>query len=186
MKKIFIVTIIAVASCQTILSQEIFTVFLTNGVTDSVTVYNSETDSIGFIQIKEDLQKDNWHDVEILGTSNNRYKVRIIPLNETNATSINGWVEKEQCGVWLRGRYIKRDLFVVRLYSNPGQSKPIFEICYNYLGGFKEYPDDNAVPVLDFTLYQGHYWIKTKINKGGSIIQGWTKDYCPDVYGSCN
>ena len=115
-----------------------------------------------------------------------RYKVHIIPLNDTKASIIDGWLYKEQCGVWLLGRYIKDGLFIVRLYAKPGQPSPIIRLYDKMLDDFGKYTNGKAVPVLDFKLYQGHYWIKTVIVKNHKRIVGWTRDYCPNIYGSCN
>ena len=43
----------------------------------------------------------------------------------------------------------------------------------------------NAVPVLDYKLYKGKYWIKTVVIKDKRKIIGWTTNYCPNPYDSC-
>ena len=95
-------------------------------------------------------------------------------------------MEKEQCGVWLRGRYIKSGLWNVYFYKYPGQLHPFLIITSKYPDSFSKYDNDKAIPVLDYKLYEGKYWIKTVITKDKKRIIGWTKDYCPNIYGACN
>jgi hypothetical protein len=186
MKKLLLLICFCVANCHLLFSQENLVVFLTDAITDSVPVYRNDTDTICFTKIKEDFQKENWHDVEIMCMSNNRYKVRVIPLNETNAAIFEGWLNKEQCGVWLRGKNQGKGLFTVELYAEPGQSNPITKLYGKEFDDFGKYTNGKAVPVLDFKKYQGHYWIKTIVVKNDNRTVGWTTDYCPNIYGSCN
>lgn len=89
MKKLIIV-IIAIIKCHLLFSQEKkFVVFFTDAITNSVPVYSSDTASVSFTSVKEDAEKENWHDVEILGKSNNRYKVCITAINEEDAAHTN-------------------------------------------------------------------------------------------------
>ena len=162
MKKL-IVIIAFIVKCHILLSQEEkLVVFFTDAITSGVP------------------------DVEILGQSKNRYEVRIIAINENNIAPIVGWVDKVRCGVWLRGKNINSGLWSVSLYRSPSKLNPFMEIMDKYIDGFGTYTNDKAVPVLNYKLYKGKYWIKTEIIKDNNRIIGWTRDYCPNVYGSCN
>ena len=107
--------------------------------------------------------------------------------NNMNAP-ITGWVDKEQCGVWFWGRWTKPENCIVSLYHMPGLLCSFIKITGKYPDCFDNYSTTNnkAFPVLDYKLYKGEYWIKTVIVKDEKKIVGWTKDYCPNVYGSCN
>ena len=175
-------------NCHVLFSQENLVVFFADAITNAVPVYSCDTGIDCIATIKEDPEKENWHEVKILGQSNNRYKVRIIAINEDNVTPIDGWVDKEQCGVWLWGKSIKTNLWAVRLYHVPGQLYPFIKITDKYIDGFDRYigTKRKAVTVLDYKLYNDKYWIKTAIIAGNKKVIGWTTDYCPNVYGSCN
>ena len=188
MKKLIIITFLVISKCLAILSQDKnIVVFFTDAITNGVPVYSNDTGIDIITNIKEYPEKENWHDVEILMKSNNRYKVRIISINENNVTPIIGWVDKEQCGVWLRGKWIKPELSILSFYCMPSQLYPFTKITDKYAYGFDKYADtkSKAVPVLDYKFYKGTYWIKTVIIKEERKIIGWTTDYCPNPYDSC-
>lgn len=161
-------------------------VFFRDAITDSIPIYSSETSTDYIAKIKEDPEKENWHDVEILKVSDNRYKVHIIPLNVANVVPIDGWVDKEQCGVWLRAWHQEGELFIVRLYSEPGKPFPFLKLFDKMPDDFGKYTNEEAAPVLDYKYYKGDYWIKTVIIKDKHKVIGWTRDFCPNVYDSCN
>lgn len=187
MKKL-IILLLFIVKCHFLFSQEEnLVVFFVDAITNSAPVYSNNTDNDIITNIKEDSEKENWHNVEILEQSNNRYKVHITSCREyDDTTSIKGWVDKELCGVWLRGKYIKRDLFIVSFYTKPGLLKPFMKLSSRYFGDFERYTKGQAASVLDYKLYNGEYWIKTEIIKDNKKIVGWTKDYCPSVYDACN
>ncbi len=188
MKRLIIILFLVISNCHAILSQdENFVVFFTDAITNGVPVYSNDTGTDRITIIQEYLEKENWHDVEILRKSNNRYKVRIIAINENDVTPIIGWVDKEQCGVWLRGKWTNPELSIVSLYRMPGQLYPFVKLTDKYANGFHKYVDtkSNAVPVLDYKLYKGKYWIKTVVIKDKRKIIGWTTNYCPNPYDSC-
>ena len=170
MKKL-IVIIVFVVKWHILFSQENnLVVFFVDAITNGVPVYSNDTctNSIGIV--KEYPEKENWHDVELLGQSKNRYKVRIIAINETNVAPIVGWVEKDQCGVWLHSRYIKPQLFIVELYTKLGQIKPFITLksknCYN-IDDVDAY--SKAVPVF-IGLRQRYIRTKRELWFGQQII----------------
>ena len=189
MKKTVAILFFVIVKCQVLFSQkDNLVVFFTDAITNSVPVYADDTTIVSYTSVKEDTEKENWHDVEILEQSNNRYKVCITAINEENIAPITGWVDKEQCGVWFWGRWTKPENCIVSLYQMPGLLCSFIKITGKYPDCFDNYSTTNnkAFPVLDYKLYKGEYWIKTVIVKDEKKIVGWTKDYCPNVYGSCN
>jgi len=188
MKKL-IVIIVLVVKCHILLSQENnLVVFFADAITSGIPVYSNDTNTDTIAVVKEYPEKENWHDVELLGQSKNRYKVRIIAINENDVAPIVGWVEKDQCGVWLHSRYIEPQFFIVELYSKPGQLKPFMTLksknCYNIDDTTDAYC--KAVPVLDYKYCNGKYWIKTAIYKNRKRMEVWTTNYCPNIYDSCS
>ncbi len=186
MKRILIIIIILVTNCHVMFSQETLSVFFVDAMTNGVPVYSNDTCANNFTTIKEHKEKEDWHNVEILEQSNNRYKVNITSCRENDSTSIKGWVNKELCGVWLRGKYIKRDFFTISFYTKPGLLKPFMKLSSRYFGDFERYTNGQAASVLDYKLHNGEYWIQTVIIKDNKKIVGWTKDFCPSVYDACN
>ena len=186
MKKLILIMVVLLQSNFSFSQENNLVVFFRDAITDSIPIYSSETSTDYIAKIKEDPEKENWHDVEILKVSNNRYQVRVIPLNDTNVAPVDGWVDKAQCGVWLRAWHQEGEFFIVRLYSVPGKSFPFLKLFDKMPDDFGKYTNGKAVPVLDFKLLRGNYWIKTIIYNNNKEIVGWTRDYCPNTFGSCN
>ena len=186
MKKL-IVIIVLIAKCHILFSQEEnFEAFFVDAITKAVPVYADDTGNDIITNIKEFREKENWHDIEILETSNKRYKVRITSSVGENLVPINGWVDKEQCGVWLYGRFADTEHSIVSFYLTPNQPYPFLKITDKYSDDFGKYTNNKAVPVLDYEFHDGDYWIKTVITKDKKKVVGWTKNYCPNVFCSCN
>jgi hypothetical protein len=186
MKKLILIMVVLLQSNFSFSQENNLVVFFRDAITDSIPIYSSETSTDYIAKIKEDPEKENWHDVEILKVSDNRYKVHIIPLNVANVVPIDGWVDKEQCGVWLRAWHQEGELFIVRLYSEPGKPFPFLKLFDKMPDDFGKYTNEEAAPVLDYKYYKGDYWIKTVIIKDKHKVIGWTRDFCPNVYDSCN
>ena len=90
MKKL-IVIIVLVVKCHILLSQENnLVVFFADAITSGIPVYSNDTNTDTIAVVKEYPEKENWHDVELLGQSKNRYKVRIIAINENDVAPIVG------------------------------------------------------------------------------------------------
>lgn len=186
MKKL-IVIIVLIAKCHILFSQEEnFEAFFVDAITKAVPVYADETGNDIITNIKEFREKENWHDIEILEKSNKRYKVRITSSVGENLVPINGWVDKEQCGVWLYGRFADTEHSIVSFYLTPNQPYPFLKITDKYSDDFGKYTNNKAVLVLDYEFHDGDYWIKTVITKDKKKVVGWTKNYCPNVFCSCN
>ena len=186
MKKL-IVIIVLIAKCHILFSQEEnFEAFFVDAITKAVPVYADETGNDIITNIREFREKENWHDIEILEKSNKRYKVRITSSVGENLVPINGWVDKEQCGVWLYGRFADTEHSIVSFYLTPNQPYPFLKITDKYSDDFGKYTNNKAVPVLDYEFHDGDYWIKTVITKDKKKVVGWTKNYCPNVFCSCN
>lgn len=186
--KRFIIFLFFIVDCFTMFSQEKnLVVFFTDAITQAVPIYSDDSTSECLATIKEDAEKENWHDVELLEKSNSRYKVRIVSINDSNVKPICGWVNKEECGVWLRGESSKGNVWTVNLYRMPGQLTPFIRIKDDYLDAFDKYAvtKSKAFPVLDYKLCNGCYWIKTVIVVDKKKITGWTINYCPIIYNSC-
>jgi hypothetical protein len=186
MKKLILIMVVLLQSNFSFSQENNLVVFFRDAITDSIPIYSSETSTDYIAKIKEDPEKENWHDVEILKVSDNRYKVHIMPLNVANVVPIDGWVDKEQCGVWLRAWHQEGELFIVRLYSEPGKPFPFLKLFDKMPDDFGKYTNEEAAPVLDYKYYKGDYWIKTVIIKDKHKVIGWTRDFCPNVYDSCN
>lgn len=187
--RIFISIVFFIIKCQVLFSQEYFCVFFVDAVTNGVPVYSSDTCANHFTVIKESEEKENWHSVTLLEKSDKRYKVYIELINNEDSTeesSVEGWVDREQCGVWPHGKYVNMNLSMLDLYKTPFQSHPFLRITSKYQDDFSEYTNSRAFPVLDYKMQKGRYWIKTVIIKNKKRIIGWTQNYCDNIYGACN
>lgn len=186
MKKLIII-IVLIAKCHVLFSQEEnFEAFFVDAITKAVPVYANDTGNDIITNIREFTEEENWHGVEILEKSDKRYKVRITSCVDENPVPINGWIDKEQCGVWLYGEFINLSLTIVSFYLTPNQPYPFLKITDTFADGFGKYTNDKAAPVLDYELHDGKYWIKTVITKDKKKVVGWTMNYCPNVFCSCN
>ena len=89
MKKTVAILFFVIVKCQVLFSQkDNLVVFFTDAITNSVPVYADDTTIVSYTSVKEDTEKENWHDVEILEQSNNRYKVCITAINEENIATL--------------------------------------------------------------------------------------------------
>jgi len=166
-------------------SQENLTVFLRGAKYEKVCVYVSEKNDKVCAEIQEDSLLENWHNVEIIGNGKNRYNVIIRSEQHPNTFMVKGWINKKNCGVYLYGRHRLNNQYAVNVYQSPHDSKPIMTLLNTCPDSFPQ-GEYGAVPVLDVYRDGTSYWVKISIRHDGKSIVGWTKDYCPNVYGSCN
>lgn len=166
-------------------AHENLTVFLRNAKSVKTLIYVSETSNDVCAEIMEDSLLENWHSVEIIGYNENRYKVILRSEQYPQTFMVIGWIDKGNCGVYLYGRQRLHNQYAVNLYQTPQDSKPLKTLLNTYPDSFPQ-GESGAVPVLD-VFYDGtSYWVKTLISLDGESIIGWTKDFCPNIYGVCN
>lgn len=183
--KHFVLIVAFLANFHSLFSQENFVAFFRDAITNGVPVFTDDSCHTSFTVIKEDCEKENWHDLEILEKSGNRFKVLITSPYENNFEPVTGWIEREQCGVFLKGRYITPGQFDVRLYKEVGANVPFLTLSSTYGDDYSSFDDNKAVPVLDIDERCGQFWIKTALRIEGKIVECWIIDYCPFIYNSC-
>lgn len=183
MRFLFVLLFLQNVMCS--FSNEHLVVFLQDAKSEKVCVYVSETSDDVCAEIMEDSLLENWHIVEILDNGENRYNVIIRSEQYPQAFMVKGWIKKENCGVYLYGRQRYNDQYVVNMYQSPHDSKPQKTLLSIYPDCFPQ-GESRSSPVLDFFFDGTSFWVKTSVRLDDESIVGWTKDYCPNVYGSCN
>lgn len=185
MKRIYkilsIITCVIVTSKISHIHSENLELFFRNACSDGVKVYDSPitTDTISIIY--DDCANENYYDVVLLNKSHNRFFVSIY----LNANFIKqGWVDCCKCGTYMYSHQCNQDgVWIFSIYNTPDVNEGQKVFYANYCDGFI----DDAIPVLDFYMDRDNrYWIKTEFMFQNTLYSGWTKDFCSNIYGSCN
>lgn len=167
-------------------AQQPLEVFLRCEDKENVPVYEHRQGNKLVAMIKDDAENELWHTMEIIACSRTRFKVRIYdPLKNEGLMAV-GWIDKTRCGVHLHGKFMTNDTSIVNLYKNPGEEVPYVTLKSQYPDVFFEFEEKHSVPVLGYKTIAGKIWIKTKLLVENRYVVVWTKDYCPNIYGSCN
>lgn len=141
--------------------------------TDSlITVYELEDGETAFAVISQDTITENYYSVEIQNSSKERYFVRIMSASSSSKASLEGWVKKDQCHVWLWP--IEQENTII-IYEEPAHSSHCFKVDITEF-------NDIPAPVLDISK-DGWYYVSLK--HGHNSFSGWTKNVCTNIYGSC-
>ncbi len=137
-----------------------------------INIYESENSKIPFAVINQDSVLENYYSVEILDSALERFLVRITSASSFSKASLEGWVEKGKCNVWL---WTMGQGDTINIYEEPVQSSHYVKV------DLTEY-SNIAAPVLNVSK-DGWYYVA--IMNGKHSLSGWTKNVCTNIYGSC-
>lgn len=134
-------------------------------------------DSIGVMELDrfyQDLKHEkNLYEVYIIDKSPLRFKVKYNQLGDDENVK-EGWVEKEQCGVYLRQNgYTEDGIGFLHLYTSAE--------CKEYLRLYNV--GTPLVPVVDYSCETRCLQVCIRINE--TEIVGWINRFCPYIYNSC-
>lgn len=186
MKTVFIVLFSFIYSIKGIASDIIPTAFLKDAETQPVYVYESSISHKIIAEIQEDTLFENWHEVEILKIHRKRFFVLVKDLYYPKGTVIRGWINKEDCAVFLNGRYIKEGMWIVRLYDKFADEEPSMVLTSNPDAMFDDVKSEKVM-VTDVKIADSICWMRIRLEfKTGETKELWTTDFCPNIYDSCN
>lgn len=134
--------------------------------------------------IKHTIYQDSifeiYFAVKILASTPLRFEIEVsstIPSCSPDAeeTKIRGWIDKINCGVFLRNIYFPKNdsnLPILNIYRKPTTNSQYITLTgyYNQLVTVLDYKDD---------------WVKVIFYDKGKLIIGWIERYCSDIYNSC-
>lgn len=134
--------------------------------------------------IKHTIYQDSifeiYFDAKILTSTPLRFEVEIsstIPpcTPEAEEIKITGWIDKINCGVFLRNTYsLNNDPNVpmLNIFREPTTNSQYITLTGYY---------NKLVNVLDYS----DHWAKVIFYDKGKLIIGWVERYCSNIYNSC-
>lgn len=137
-----------------------------------INIYESDCSKTPFAVINQDSIIENYYSVEILNSAKQRHLVRIMSAYSSSKALIEGWVEKRICNVWLWPA--GPDYTTINIYEEPDQSSHYIKV------DLAEYSNLAAS-----VLISKERWYYVSITIGELSLSGWTKNVCPNIYGSC-
>lgn len=144
-------------------------VFL-KAVNRPVAIYADSAGQQRAYTIMQDSLFGDYFRVDVHARSYARFQVTIEKWTDYSP-QISGWVDKEECGVYLLHPPAQPGGY--RLYEQPDHRSAGQTLAGEVYG---------PVDILDC---RGP-WLKLSFSLGGRRHSGWTDRYCPNIFGSCN
>lgn len=150
---------------------------------EDIIIYPSDTSDVVFCVLphKQLYNTDySWY-ARILCVEESRFKINVsLDYSITWLTDpIIGWVEKSQCGVYLRANRYEGRIPIMDLYETP-----LFDGNYHAIN--VDEIDSEWIRVIDIHIDPNDdVKYKVEFYMDGILHSGWVKRCCPDVYNSC-
>lgn len=168
MKKVFLV-------CAAMLAFAITTAHAQFIGVDNVNVllYEDDSSTRPIATIYQDSLIENWYRVEIIGETENRFKVVIGSDWSNSDFALKVWIDKKNVAVcnWPTMPYEGKCLY---LFSKPDKNSERQVIHADDILDWKS----QVTSVKDS-------WFRITVRTKTGHKEGWTKNYCPNIYGSC-
>lgn len=119
---------------------------------------------------QDSINETNYYEVRLLEKSSLRFKVWMQAYETVEP--IVGWIDKECIAVHPDILDDNQGYYVV-LYNSPDKFPR------------KVYLKDKFDEVLTVIDYDGQ-WLKVVFAVNTKLHEGWVKDFCPNIYNSCN
>ena len=194
--KIKVIILLACTFCITgcFTSKNTASLFLKDAVSKPVYIYKSSRSNKVTAVLREDTLLENWNDVTIEKIRKKRYYVSVSDIFHQRSNEIRGWINKDECAVYLKERGIQvdnpnyYDYYVIRFFNKPADRKPAIVLTSDDHGVFdniKSY----TVAVTDVKVIDDCYpydtWLRVLVElKTGETLEMWTVDYDGNVYGN--
>lgn len=138
-----------------------------------VPLYEDDSSTLPIATIYQDSLLENWYGVEIIGESKNRFKVVIGSDWSVSDFELKVWIDKKNVAVcnWPTMPSEGESLY---LFAKPDKNSKRQVIHADEILDWKS-------PV---TSVKG-IWYKIIVKTKTGRKEGWTKNYCPTIYGSC-
>ena len=139
----------------------------------AVPLYEDDSSALPIATIYQDTLIENWYRVEIIGESNSRFRVVIGSSWSVSDFELKVWIDKKNVAVcnWPTMPYDGECLY---LFSKPDKNSKRQIIHADEIIDWKS----------QVTGVNDDWYRIIVITKAGKK-EGWTKDYCPNIYGSC-
>ena len=137
---------------------------------EKIPIYSSALCDKEIFSVFQDSIFEHFYSIKIINESIYAFEVQIFSASQSNSPIVKGWIEKKYCGVYINS--YKN----VKLYDKPDYNSDFLYIKLDY---------DIIAHVISIDN------LKTKFIKVGFYIdnkyyEGWTLDYCDNIYDSCN
>lgn len=155
---------------------------------EDIVVYPSDSTDVIFAILPHVFITDEETDyswiAKVLTVGDKRFKLEIT-LHDSSLESMGdpiiGWVDKKQCGVFLRDNRYEGRIAIMDIYmskSLDGDFIPFDVYSINF----------EWVSVTDLYYHPGRqkYIYKVHFSHEGALYSGWVPRSCHDIYNSCN
>lgn len=124
--------------------------------------------------IFQDSNIEYWNNIEIIDQSPLRFKVNVDwCFGEISYPKVTGWIDKINCGVFLRNNAFDEQGGLIYIYSEPCEHSEYKTI----------HRDDMTLePLLEIGPDS---WVKVMFYHNDILIIGWIRRYCDSPYNEC-
>ena len=161
--------------------------FLVLNYEEDIIVYPSDSTDVVLAILPHMFVNDDDNDyswtAKVLSVGEHRFKLEIDldDSMEPMGDPIIGWVDKKQCGVFLRANRYEGRIAIMDIYmskSLDGDFIPFDVYSINF----------EWVSVTDLYYHPGRqkYIYKVHFSHEGALYSGWVPRSCHDIYNSCN
>ncbi len=141
-----------------------------NKFNEKIPIYSSALCYHEIYSVFQDSIFEHFYSLKIINESLYTFEVEISSASQSNSPIIKGWIEKKYCGVYLKS--YKN----VKLYNEPDFDSAFIKVKLNY---------DIIANVISIDKINSKF-IKVAFFLDNKYYEGWTIDYCDNIYDSCN
>ena len=159
--------------------------YLVLNSSEDIIVYPSDTTDVIFCVLPHsfvsDVKTDYSWGAKILCVNEERFKLEIVlDYSLTWETDpIIGWVDKKQCGVWLRANRYEGRIPIMDIHMNETLDGDFIPLDISGV-------DFEWICVTDIYKNPERHIYKVQFTYKGVDYSGWVPRCCPDPYNSCN
>lgn len=154
---------------------------------EDIIVYPSDSTDVIFTILPHVFVSDEKTDyswtAEVLTVGDKRFKLEITLEDgsfEPMGDPIIGWVDKKQCGVFLRANRYEGRIPIMDIYMSKSLDGDFFPFDVNAIQfQWVSVTDLYYHPARQIYIYKLRFWYKDV------LYSGWVPRCCPDPYNSC-
>ena len=143
----------------------------------NIPIYDSPVSLTAYNSICQDSITEFYYVTRIIEETPLRFKVVLLGEldgnSKCNSKILTGWVDKQNCGVYLRCYYDNKKNSYIKLFKQP-KRESYFQMIYT--------SEMIWVPVLSIS----GEWRQILYYHNGELYVGWIELYCSSIYNSCN
>jgi len=142
-----------------------------------IPIYDSPISLIANNSVCQDSINEFYYVTKVIEETPLRFKIELLGELDGNTKcdtkTLIGWIDKQNCGVYLRCYYDNKKNSYIKLYKQPTRDSS-FQMIYTN--------DMIWVPVLSISKE----WKQILYYHKGVLYIGWIELYCSNIYNSCN